>query len=319
MGGAVFPSCCLTWRQTMLEVMKIMGTSFKRSCACTATLSALNATPGHHQPTPPLETPGPSWASLGQSLVESLLLSPGFWCTQGFVCAFQESVSPVLCKFWWIYGGVKDDLLQEGLYHTPVCCTQSPFPCSRPLLTPYLCRRHSNPQRQIWLSLCRVSWYAQGFVWVLWAFLVGMAFDLNMTLPLLPSFWGFSFALGCGVYFFGGIQHSPINASSAVSCNFGLLTGEDEHTFFYFTSYSKYTQSMVFPVVMHGCEKWKWKVTQSCPTHCSPMDYTVHGILQARILEWLAFFFPRGFSQPRDWTQVSCIAGRFFTNWTTAP
>ena len=43
------------------------------------------------------------------------------------------------------------------------------------------------------------------------------------------------------------------------------------------------------------------------------MNYTVHGTLQARILEWVAFPFPRGFSQPRDRTQVSCIAGRFFT------
>ena len=55
---------------------------------------------------PPPETPGPSQASLGQSLVGSLLLSLGSWCTQGFVCALQESVSPVLCKFWWLYGGV---------------------------------------------------------------------------------------------------------------------------------------------------------------------------------------------------------------------
>ena len=45
------------------------------------------------------------------------------------------------------------------------------------------------------------------------------------------------------------------------------------------------------------------------------MDYTVHGILQARIVEWVAFPFSRGSSQPRDWTQVSCIAGRFFTSW----
>ena len=47
------------------------------------------------------------------------------------------------------------------------------------------------------------------------------------------------------------------------------------------------------------------------------MDYTVHGILQARILEWVAFPFSRGSLQLRDWTQVSCIAGRFFTNWAT--
>ena len=48
---------------------------------------------------------------------------------------------------------------------------------------------------------------------------------------------------------------------------------------------------------------------------CDPTDYTVHGILQARILEWVAFPFSRGSSQPWDQTMVSCIAGRFFTSW----
>ena len=47
------------------------------------------------------------------------------------------------------------------------------------------------------------------------------------------------------------------------------------------------------------------------------MDYTVHGILQARILEWVAFSFSRGSSQPRDQTQVSHIEGRFFTSRAT--
>ena len=52
---------------------------------------------------------------------------------------------------------------------------------------------------------------------------------------------------------------------------------------------------------------------------CNPVDYSspdssVHGILQARILEWVAIFFSRGSSQPRNRTQVSCIAGGFFTN-----
>ena len=59
------------------------------------------------------------------------------------------------------------------------------------------------------------------------------------------------------------------------------------------------------------------KVAQSCPTLCNPMDYTVHGILQARILEWVAFPFSRGSAQRRDQTQVSHIAGRFFTSWAT--
>ena len=54
------------------------------------------------------------------------------------------------------------------------------------------------------------------------------------------------------------------------------------------------------------------KVTQSCPTLCDPMSYTVHGILQARILEWVAFSFSRGVSQPRDQTQVSRTADSFF-------
>ena len=55
------------------------------------------------------------------------------------------------------------------------------------------------------------------------------------------------------------------------------------------------------------------KVAQSCLTLCNPMDCIVHGILHAIILEWVAFPFSRGSCQPRDRTQVSCIAGRFFT------
>ena len=85
---------------------------------------------GHHQPTPPLDTAGHPRASLGQSLLGSLLLSPGSWYTQAFVCAPQESVSPVLCKFWQLSGGVNGVLLQEGLCHTQVYCTQSPSPAA---------------------------------------------------------------------------------------------------------------------------------------------------------------------------------------------
>ena len=48
------------------------------------------------------------------------------------------------------------------------------------------------------------------------------------------------------------------------------------------------------------------------------MDYTIHGILQARILEWVAFPFSRGSSQCRDWTKVSHIAGGLFTSWATS-
>ena len=72
-------------------------------------------------------------------------------CTQGSVCALQESVSPVLCKFWRLYSGVNGDLLQKGLCHTQVCCTQSPCPCSSPLLT---CTSTGDTQTRFWFSLC---------------------------------------------------------------------------------------------------------------------------------------------------------------------
>ena len=62
------------------------------------------------------------------------------------------------------------------------------------------------------------------------------------------------------------------------------------------------------------------KLLQLCLTLCDPMDCTlpgssVHGILQKRILEWIATLSSKGSSQPRDQTLVSCIAGRFFTIW----
>ena len=64
------------------------------------------------------------------------------------------------------------------------------------------------------------------------------------------------------------------------------------------------------------------KVAQLCPTLCDPMDcslpgFSVHGIFQARVLEWVAISFSRGSSRPRDRTQVSRIVGRHFTHWTT--
>ena len=74
-----------------------------------------------------------------------------------------------------------------------------------------------------------------------------------------------------------------------------------------------YTQTNPFLVYM-----WKWKLNSlSRVWLCGPMVYTVDGTLQARILEWVGFPFSRGSSQPRDWTQVSHIAGRFFTSWAT--
>ena len=64
------------------------------------------------------------------------------------------------------------------------------------------------------------------------------------------------------------------------------------------------------------------EVAQSCPTLCDPVDCSlpgssVHGIFQARVLEWVAISFSWGSSRPRDWTQVSRTAGRHFTVWAT--
>ena len=196
MGGAVFPPCCLTWDQTMVEVMKIMETSFKRSHACTATLSVPNPAAGHHQPMPLLETPGHSWASLGQSVLGSLLLSPGSWCAQRFCLWPPRICLPVLCKFWQLCGGINGDLLKEGLCHIQVCCTQSPCPCSSPLLT---CTSTGDTQTQFYQSLgVYGSWCTQDLfepserVWWEWGLI------LNANSPLLPSCWGLSFALGRG-------------------------------------------------------------------------------------------------------------------------
>ena len=84
-----------------------------------------------------------------------LLLSSGSWCAQGFICALQESDSPVLCTFWRLYGGVNSYLLHEGLCHTQVCCIQSPCPCGRPLL---MHTSAGDTQTQFWLSLCEGLW-----------------------------------------------------------------------------------------------------------------------------------------------------------------
>ena len=104
----------------MVEVMKIMATSFKWSHVRTAALSAPNPTADPHLGQRLLDIYRQVWVSLLQ----------GHWCTQGFVCALQESISSVQCKFWRPCGGANGDLLQEGLCHTQVCCTQSPAPAA---------------------------------------------------------------------------------------------------------------------------------------------------------------------------------------------
>ena len=90
------------------------------------------------------------------------------------------------------------------------------------------------------------------------------------------------------------------------------------YVFFYITTHlflgRKAMTNLWVCVCVCVCE-----VAQSCPTlcnpvDCSPPDSSVHRILQARILEWVAISFSRGSSQPRDRSQISCVAGGFFTS-----
>ena len=104
----------------------------------------------------------------------------------------------VVCLLRGSMVGVNGDLLQEGLCHKlgdQGSCTQSPCPCGGPLLTPS--PSTGDTQTQFWLSLCGVSEPSE-HLWQVWGLI------LNVISPLLPSCWGFSFALGCRVSFLGG-------------------------------------------------------------------------------------------------------------------
>ena len=113
----------------------------------------------------------------------SILLSPG---EHKVLFMPSKSLFSQSCKFWWLYGGVNGDLLQEGLCHTQVSCTQSPCPYCSPLLTH---TSSGDTQTQFCLSLCAVSgsWCGQGVfqlyehLWWVWGLI------LKEILPLLSS------------------------------------------------------------------------------------------------------------------------------------
>ena len=139
-----------------------------------------------------LDTHGQVWVSplWGHC---SLLLGSG---AHKVVCALQESVSPVLCKFWQLSGGVNGNLLQEGLCHTQVCCTQSP-------LSLWLTQTSTGDSKTLKGRSDSVSVGSPGVhnilfepskhLWWEWGLI------LNANLPLLPSCWGLSFAIGLGI------------------------------------------------------------------------------------------------------------------------
>ena len=199
----MFPPCYFLG-QTIVEVMKTMTTSFKRCHSCTATLTASNPATGHHQPMPALETS----TLLDKSGSDSCgVTAPFSWILVHirFCLCPPRVYFPVLCKFWHLYGGVNGDLLQEGLYHTQVCCTQSPCPCGSPLLT----RTSTGDAQTVFCLSLWVpgSWCTQGLFepskhpWWEWGLI------LNANSPLLPSCWGFS-DLGHGLSHHG--HSSPL-------------------------------------------------------------------------------------------------------------
>ena len=115
------------------------------------------------RPPPIHASTGDSWTFTGKSgsvSCGSLLLYPGSWYTRFCLCP-PRVYFPVLCKLGQLYGGVNGGLLQEGLCHTQVCCTQSPCPCGSPLLTR---TSTGDGQTQFCLSLCGIpgSWCIQG-------------------------------------------------------------------------------------------------------------------------------------------------------------
>ena len=104
-----------------------------------------------------------------------------------------------------------------------------PLPLRQATDDPYLHKRHSNTQGRSGSvsvgssGVHKVLFEPSERLWQVWSLI------LNTISPLLSSCQGFSFALGHGVSFFGGIQYSPVDGCSAASCNFGVLVGEDEH------------------------------------------------------------------------------------------
>ena len=145
-----------------------------------------------------LDTHGQVWVSLFWSHC-SFLLGPG---AQGSVCALQESVFPVLCKFWWLYGGLMVTSSKRAYAIPRSAALRNPIPVAVHCwpVPPQETLKHSSVSDS-------GSWYVQGLFepseccWRVWGLI------LNAISPLLPSCWGFSFALGHGV--------SPQSCSSA--------------------------------------------------------------------------------------------------------
>ena len=141
-----------------------------------------------------------SQASLGQSLVGSLLLSPGSWWVQGFVCALQESVSPIQWTFCQLYMGLMVTSFMRA-YAIPRSAAPLSLPLQLATADLYFRRRHLNTVLAqslwgLWVLVCT------RFVWALWLSIVGKVFDSKsnfapptvfLGLLLCPWMWGIFF------------------------------------------------------------------------------------------------------------------------------
>ena len=163
------------------------------------------------------EAPGHSQASLGQSLVVSLLLSPGSWCVQSSVCALQESVSQSCVSSGSSMVGLMTTSSKRA-YATPrFAAPRAP--------TPLLTRTSAGDTQTLKGRSGSVSVGSPGahkvlfqpsqhLWWVSGLISNGSSPPPTISLGLLPCPW-------TGIYFFGGIQHSPVTGHLAGSCNLG--------------------------------------------------------------------------------------------------
>ena len=152
---------------------------------------------------PPLETPGHSQSNLNLSLVGSCPFLLGLCAHRLCLCPPRVYFS-VLCKFWQLYGGVNGDLLEESLCHIQVCCTQSPCPCGRPLLT---CTSTGDTQTVKGRSgsvsvgspgVHKILFEPSECVWWVWGLI------LNVIFLILLSCWASPLLLDMGYLFLVG-------------------------------------------------------------------------------------------------------------------
>ena len=213
--------------------------------------------------------------SLGQSLVGSLLLSPG---AQGSVCAFPESVSPVLCKFWQLYGGLMATSSKRAYAIPRSAAPRAPI-LWKSTADPYLYRTRSNTVLSQFLWSLWVLMHTR-FVWALWVSLAGMVFDskcsfappiILLGLLLCPWMWV--------------ISSQPLYHHAAAT----------PANFFNAWLYLPLCKRNSYSLVQFS------SVAQSCLTLCDPMDCSMPGLpVHHQLMEFTQTHVPCCLENPMD-------------------